>query len=134
MADSDEIDAVLSTCAELARFLVDQAGLSVVAAVSWVSRPDPALGHLSPAEHLAAGRDPERLWTIAKQDAAWLGEAEAESDAYRDAIFASDRAVLAWARKAGVPLMNPPRVPEAAAAMYYEIERLRAQLADKERL
>lgn len=36
--------------------------------------------------------------------------------------------VIAWARKADVPLMSPPRVPEAAQAMSDEVVRLRSQL------
>lgn len=36
--------------------------------------------------------------------------------------------VIGWADRAGVPLMSPPRVPEAAQAMCMEIERLRAAL------
>jgi hypothetical protein len=38
------------------------------------------------------------------------------------------REVFAWARQADVPLMNPPRVPEAVQAMSEEIVRLRDQL------
>jgi hypothetical protein len=42
----------------------------------------------------------------------------------------TDREVIAWARKAGVPLWSPPRVPEAAQAMCLEIERLREHLLE----
>jgi hypothetical protein len=36
--------------------------------------------------------------------------------------------VIAWARRADVPVMSPPRVPEAAQAMSDEVVRLRDQL------
>src|SRR4051794_28700153 len=52
--------------------LVEDGLMNFATAVSWLAEPDPALDGLSPAQWVAAARDPERLMQIARQDAARL--------------------------------------------------------------
>jgi hypothetical protein len=49
-----------------------------------------------------------------------------------EAVEVERQEVFAWARRADVPLMNPPRVPEAAQIMSDEILRLRKLVEPKE--
>ena len=52
--------------------LVEEGGASLTMAASWCGGPDDALDGLSPAAWLQFGRDPERLYELARQDAARL--------------------------------------------------------------
>jgi hypothetical protein len=52
--------------------LVQDGGADLTMAASWCRSEDEALGGLSPAAWLQFGRDPERLFELARQDAARL--------------------------------------------------------------
>jgi hypothetical protein len=77
VANQDQASAVLvdeqvSILADLMRTLVVFGNIHLATAASWIAEPDDVLDGLSPAAWIAAGRDPDRLRTICRQDAARL--------------------------------------------------------------
>jgi hypothetical protein len=68
------LDEQLAVLAELMRVLVEDRHAHLASAAAWIGAPDDALEGHSPASWLAAGKDPERLRVICRQDAARLAQ------------------------------------------------------------
>jgi predicted lipid-binding transport protein (Tim44 family) len=75
-----------------------------------------------------AGQQRDAAVTDLRIAEAACAELRAEVERLRERHERVNDEVIACARRAGVSLMNPPRVPEAAQAMRAEVERLREAL------